>query len=341
MRFAALHYTVLFLSLPLLALFFWLARRRTLALLRALADRHLAEQLTQQVSDRKAILRGALLFVAMFLIVAALVRPQMGGRSTLVKREGIDLLFALDVSKSMLVQDIRPSRLKRASLELELLLEQLSGDRVGIVSFAGASFVQCPLTSDYAAARMFLKSLAPEQMPVQGTAIGDALQQSLKVLSGEKTDAGARLIVLMTDGEDHGEDLDAALTALDEAKVPVFVVGIGSPSGEPIPQFNQDGSMAGYLRDKAGKTVMSRLDERLLRKIADKTGGRYINLQAGGTLEELREYVKRMQKQEFESSLYTQYDELYPYLLWPALLLLLIAAFIDERRGSRWLGVRS
>lgn len=340
MRFASGEYIILMLALPLLAVFFWIARRRTVERLRRLADLRLADRLSRHVSDRKAVLRAALLFGAIFLIILALTRPQMGGRSTLVKKEGIDLLFVLDVSKSMVVQDIRPSRLKRAKLELQSLMEQLSGDRVGIISFAGAAYVQSPLTGDYSAARMFLKALSPYDMPVQGTAIGPALKLSHKLLTDGSGASGSRLVVLLTDGEDHGEELEQAVQVLADAKIPVFAVGIGSASGEPIPHYDKNGGMMGYLKDGAGKTVMSRLNEKGLRSIASKTGGKYVSLQAGGTLDELRSYVGRMQKQQFESSLYTQYDEKFPYLLWPAFILLFLATLIDERRGSRWLGVR-
>ncbi len=341
MRFAAGEYSLLLIVLPILALVLWAMMRKRAARLKRLAEPALAELLTAQVSDRKVVLKTACLFLGLLLLILALTRPQIGGRSTLVKREGIDLLFALDVSRSMAVKDIRPSRLRRAKLELQALIDQLSGDRVGLVSFAGAAFMQSPLTSDYAAARMFLKSASSADVPVQGTAIGDALELSHKLLTGDEGVSGSRLVVLLTDGEDHGEKLDGALEKLAADKIPVFVVGIGSSSGEPIPEYGDDGNMAGYHRDKDGKTVMSRLNESVLRRIADKTGGRYVSLQAGGSLDELKDYVSTMQKLQFESALYTQYDEQFQWLLWPAFLLLLAAAWIDERRGSRWLGVRA
>lgn len=340
MRFAELDMSLLLLFLPLLAVFFWLGRRRTVMRLGRLADGELGEWLVRRVSDRKAILKSAMLFGSVFLLAAALTRPQMGGRSTLVKKEGIDLLFVLDVSKSMVVQDIRPSRLTRAKLELMYIMENLKGDRVGLISFAGAAFVQCPLTTDYAAARMFLKSLSPNDMPVHGTAIGRALLLGHKLLTTGESPSGSRLVVLLTDGEDHGEELDEALAALEKDSIPVFVVGIGSESGEPIPEYDDGGAMTGYHRDKGGQTVMSRLDSRVLRRIAGKTGGKYLNLQSGGTLDDLHGYVQRMQKQQFESALYTQYDEKFYWALWPAFVFLFLASLLDERRGSRWMGLR-
>lgn len=339
MRFASLEYTTLLLALPVFALFFWIARRRFLNRLNRLADSEMAGWISRRVSDRKAIVKTVLVFAAMGFMIFALTRPQMGGQSTLVKREGIDLLFVLDVSKSMEVKDIRPSRLKRAKLELQSLMEQLSGDRVGIISFAGAAFVQSPLTSDYSAAKMFLKALSPNDMPVKGTSVGDALKLAHKLFTETTETAGSRLVVLLTDGEDHGENLDEAINLLKDEKIPVFAVGIGSASGEPIPQFDDQGNMSGYLKDRNGKTVMSRLNEKALREIAQKTSGKYVNLQAGGSLDDLKDYVGTMQKQQFESSLYTQYEEKFYYLLWPAFVLLLLASLIDDRRNSRLLGV--
>jgi len=339
-RFASEWAFILLLAVPALLLIYWAVGHMRMARLRRVGDEHLAERLIGARSERKSILKAALVIGAVFLLALSLTRPQIGGKSTLVKREGIDILFVLDVSKSMLAEDIRPSRLKRAQLELQSLLMELHGDRVGIVSFAGAAFLQCPLTTDYGAARIFLKNINPDDMPVQGTAIGDALAMAHQLLTSSKESSASRLVVLLTDGEDHGKQLDEALSKLEADKIPIFVVGIGSASGEPIPEYGEDGHMSGYKKSKEGKTVMSRLNEPLLAGLAEKSGGRYVSLQSGGSLSELHDYVKRMQKREFESSLYTQYDEKFPWLLWPAFLLLLAASFIDERRGSRLLGLR-
>jgi len=340
LRFASEWAFLLLLLIPALLLLFWAGRHFYRRKLLRLGEARLALRLVGVYSERKAILKIALILAAVLFLVLALTRPQVGGRSTLVKREGIDILFALDVSKSMLAEDIRPSRLKRAKLELQSLLTELKGDRVGIVSFAGAAFVQCPLTGDYGAARIFLKHLNPNDMPVQGTAIGEALELSHKLLTGSDERSASRLVVLLTDGEEHGENVKEALVKFEADKIPVFVVGIGSASGEPIPEYGEDGQMSGYIKSKAGKTVMSRLNDSLLSNIAAQTGGRYISLQAGGSLSELHDYVRRMQKREFESSLYTQYDEKFTYLLWPAFVLLFLASMLSERRRSKFKAVR-
>lgn len=334
MTFGAPLYALLLLLLPAVGLLFYLRRRFHAQRLAAHSDPALRPLLQKETSEKRALVSGALVLLALGLIVLALTRPQMGGRSTLVKREGIDLLFVLDVSKSMLTEDIRPSRLKRAKLELSSLLDQLKGDRVGIVSFAGAAYVQSPLTTDYSAARLFLRNLEPKDMPVPGTAIGAALKLADTLFTTEKTAAGSRLVVLLTDGEDHGTELDEAVAKLKASKIPVFVVGIGSATGEPIPETDENGASVSYLRDKDGKTVMSRLDESRLRRIAEATGGAYVNLQAGGTFEELKRAVSNLQKQQFANALYTQYDEKYAWLLVPAFFALFAASVIGRRKRA-------
>ena len=335
MQFANDQALLLLLGIPFLLMALWLSRRRWEQARARLGDAPLVRRLLRDTSDTKSLLRTTLFLVAVLFLTVALARPQTGGKSTLVKREGIDILFVLDLSKSMLAKDIRPSRLQRAKLELNSLMDELRGDRVGLIGFAGMAYVQSPLTTDYAAARLFLKSMSSADVPVQGTAIGSALKLAHSMLTETEGVAKSRLVVLLTDGEDHGKELTEALALLKKDGIAVYAVGIGSQSGEPIPE--EDGT--GYKKAKDGKTVMSRINESLLADAARATGGRYVNLQAGSTLVQLKEYVSTMQKEEFESSLYTQYDEHFPWLLWPAFLCLLGAGLLDERRGSRWFGL--
>ena len=340
MRFGA-EYMLFFLIVPpLAAVLLWIARRSFLERKRRLASQVFADRLVYSVSERKTLLQSFFLLFGLTLLVLAMARPQMGGASTLVKREGIDLLFVLDVSKSMLAQDIRPDRLRRAQLELDSLIDELRGDRVGLIAFAGTSFVQCPMTTDYAAAKMFLKAVGPNDVPVKGTAVGPALEQAYTLLTERKEGAKSRIVVLLTDGEDYGEKVDEAVAKLAKEKIPVITVGIGSASGEPIPETDDGGQSAGYKKGKDGRTVMSRLNEELLLRISGRTGGRYINLQGGGSLVQLKELISKMQRSEFESSIYTRYDELYRWPLIPAFLMLFAGALLDRRRGSRLLGVK-
>jgi len=273
---------------------------------------------------------------AVALFALALAQPQCGTHSELAKRYGIDLVIALDASRSMLAKDVKPSRIDRAKLELTELLDRLKGDRVGIVVFAGDAFTQCPLTSDYAAAKMFLGAVDTSAMPVQGTNLARALEESRDVLVNAERGAKARAIVLLTDGEHTADsDVQKQMGELEALGIQVFSVGIGSPSGEPIPEVDKRGNFVGYKKDRQGNTVVSRLDERLLQEIADKTGGRYVRSMTGGVgVEEVSQEIDRLDKQEFVTRLTVKFDERFYVLAAPGLLLLLLGAAIRPGRGE-------
>ena len=246
----------------------------------------------------------------------AMSQPQCGTHSELAKRYGIDLVIALDASKSMLARDIKPSRIERAKLELGGLLDKLKGDRVGIVIFAGDAFVQCPLTSDYSAAKMFLRAVDVNQMPIPGTDLDRALETSRDLLMEADRGAKSRAIVVLSDGEDFGDTTDAVLKKLKDDSIRVLTVGIGSAAGEPIPEVDKKGNMVGYLKDKQGNTVMSRLDEAGLQTIADKTDGIFIPSLPGSIgVGQVAEELDRMQKAELESRITVSYDERYAWFL--------------------------
>ncbi len=274
--------------------------------------------------------------LALGLFALALAQPQCGTHKELAKRYGIDLVVALDASRSMLAKDIKPSRLERAKLELAGLLDRLHGDRVGIVVFAGDAFTQCPLTTDYSSAKMFLRAIDSANMPVQGTSIARALEESKDLLVDAERGAKARAIVLLTDGEDTaGSDVNEQLDALKALDVKVIAVGIGSLTGEPIPEVDKKGNPVGWKKDAAGNTVMSRLDEAGLQLVADKTGGRYIHSVSGSVgVQEVWEELDRLDKAEFESRLTVKYDERFQYFALPGLLLLLVGAAIRPGRST-------
>ncbi|HEY3452899.1 MAG TPA: VWA domain-containing protein [Myxococcales bacterium] len=275
--------------------------------------------------------------LALGLFALALAQPQCGTHKELAKRYGIDLVVALDASNSMLAKDIKPSRLERAKLELGSLLDRLHGDRVGIVVFAGDAFTQCPLTTDYASAKMFLRAIDSANMPVQGTSIARALEESKDLLVDAERGAKARAIVVLTDGEDTAaSDVAAQVDVLKGLGIKVITVGIGSLTGEPIPEFDKKGDPVGWKKDGAGNTVMSRLDETGLQALADKTGGRYIHSVSGGVgVQEVWEELDRLDKAEFESRLTVKYDERFQYFALPGLLLLLVGAAIRPGRSSK------
>lgn len=287
-------------------------------------------------SSVRAGLKDGCTALALGLFAFALAQPQCGTHKELAKRYGIDLVVALDASNSMLAKDIKPNRLERAKLELGSLLDKLHGDRVGIVVFAGDAFTQCPLTTDYSSAKMFLRAIDSVNMPVQGTSIARALEESKDLLVDAERGAKARAIVLLTDGEDTaGSDVSAQVDALKSLGIKVITVGIGSLTGEPIPEFDKKGNPVGWKKDSAGNTVMSRLDEAGLQSVADKTGGRYIHSATGSVgVQEVWEELDRLDKAEFESRLTVKYDERFQYFALPGLLLLLVGAAIRPGRST-------
>ena len=310
------------------------ARRRAL---RRLGNPVLIARMSEATSVPRKVARAALLCLTLGLVGLALARPQAGGRARLEKQRGIDIIVALDFSKSMLAKDIYPSRLERAKRELERLMDRLSGDRVGLVAFAGETLTYPP-TTDYDAVKLFWRDLSPSDMPVGGTAIGRALMSGIDMLSRLRQSGGEtrdQVILLLTDGEEtESQPLEAADQAAKLA-IKVFAVGIGSRSGELVPELGENEQAAGYIKDKDGKYVTSRLDEDLLSKIAAKTGGGYLRADAQHFgVEAIEAALAGLKRTESDTRLVKQYDEVFEYLLLPALLLLLIEACMGERRRA-------
>ena len=256
-----------------------------------------------------------------------------------MKRSGIDLVVALDASTSMLARDVKPSRIERARAEISALLDTLRGDRVGIVAFAGEAFVQCPLTIDYSAAKLFLRAVEPAGMPQQGTAIAAALDESRRLLEGGSRGGAAKAILLVSDGEDQeGAAVDAA-KALGDAGIRVYAVAVGTGAGEPIPLADAKGVATGYKKDSQGRTVLTRADASMLQEIATTAGGRLLEGSGGdlGILQ-LVPALEKLQKGEMESRLSVQYADRSTQVAWPAFFLLCAAAMLGEgalrfRRG--------
>jgi Ca-activated chloride channel family protein len=313
---------------------------------RALARFGAAAAVDPQLRRPHPYLRAAKA-IALTLGVAGLAlaaaRPQYGGRIQMLKKRGIDIVVALDFSKSMLAQDVRPSRIARAKLELNELINLLTGDRIGLVAFAGDT-MRFPLTTDYAAAIAFWRDLTPYDMPVGGTAIGKALTAGVRMLRplGEDADplktaepARSKVIVLLTDGEDHVGDPAAAADEAAEQGIAVYTVGFGSDSPELIPRYLDDGTTMGYQKDDSGEYVTTALtpaNEDALKAIAAKTGGRYYRAGAdlsgiGAVVDEIR----KMKQTEVEARQITVYDEVFQWFLAPAALLMLLAFALPER----------
>jgi hypothetical protein len=289
----------------------------------------------RELSRPKRIVRSVLWLLGVTLCVLALARPQYGASTVKQTRRGLDLVVAIDTSKSMLAKDLTPDRLTRSKLELSSLLDQLRGDRVAFVAFAGQAFVQCPLTSDYAAAKTFLRALDTKTIPRGGTAIGEALKSADALLDEARTRGGAKsqVVVVITDGEDHEGAAIEAAKALREKGVTVFTIGVGSTAGEPLPLYGDRGEFLGYIKDASGQTVLSRLNEQILKDIAQAGGGRYVASSGGSTgVEALIGDLAGFEREEKEAQFKVVYADRFQWVLVPGAVLLLAAALLSSKR---------
>ena len=321
------------LLVGLLAL--WQALRRR-SRVRAILPERLMGKLAPGTVRWLPATQAGLYGLGLMLFGMALAQPQCGTTSEPVKRRGIDVVVALDASKSMLARDVQPSRLERARLELNTLLDELKGDRVGLVAFAGDAFIQSPLTSDYSAVKLFLRAVDPEQMPQGGSNIGDALTLSLQVLENADRGSKERVVVLLSDGEDLTGQVNEAVAALKEAHVQVLTVGVGSEQGEPIPVYNRRGEFVDYKKDANGDTVITRMDRAGLTAIAEATGGAFFYQPRGVAMAGVLERVDEMQKSELESRVTVRYNERFQLFAVPGLVLLLLGMVLPPswRRRS-------
>lgn len=323
----------LLLLVPVLVLFLvwaFYARRRALE---RFAAQPLARRLAESVRPVARRWKATLLVMVVLLTALALTEPRWGFEWREVKHRGVDVAVLLDVSKSMLTEDVRPNRLSQAKFAVQDLLGKLHGDRVGLVAFAGTAFVQCPLTVDYEAFRLTLKDADPRIIPRGGTAIGAAIRTALKAFeAGEGRD---RAIVLITDGEETESDALAAADEAAQAGVKIYAVGVGSTDGELIP-VREDGKAMDFVKDKDGKVVKSRLDEETLQQLALKTGGIYVRSAAGdfGMDAIYDKGIATLQRKEHETRLRKRYFERFQWPLGLALALLFVESFVSDRRKT-------
>lgn len=316
----------------LIALLVWAFRARRRAL-EAFAAQPLADRLTRSVRPVARRWKAVLLVAGIFWAALALTQPRWGFEWRQVKRKGVDVFVLLDVSKSMLTEDVRPNRLTQAKFAVADLMSKLQGDRVGLVAFAGTAFVQCPLTIDYEACRLALKDADPRIIPRGGTAIGPAIRTALKAFeAGEGRD---RAIVLITDGESTEGDAVAAAEEAAEKGVRIYAIGVGSAEGELIP-VREEGKGMEFLKDGEGKVVKSRLDEETLQQLALKTQGIYVRSAAGdfGMETVYEKGIAQLQKKEAEEQLQKRHFERFQWPLGLGLMLLVVEAFVSDRRRT-------
>ena len=326
--FARAFYLWLLLLVPVILIGYALLRRFRRRRVRRFGDEALVRQLMPSWSGAKGWWRTVLFCLGFFCFVIGLARPLLGAK--LVEREtkGAEIMICLDVSNSMLAQDYSPDRLSRAKLAISRIVDRLQGDRIGLIIFAGSSFVQLPITTDYVSAKMFLNSIDTQSVPVQGTAIGDAIVTAAKSFSVQSEKS--RAIIVITDGENHEDDAVDAAKQVASTGIRIFTVGVGSLQGQPIPK---DGEL---MKDKDGNIVVTRLDEETLKRIASVGGGAYVH--AGNEefgLNPIHDEIRKLEDERFNSTVFEEYDEQYMYFFAAALFFFVLEMLIGERRARR------
>jgi Ca-activated chloride channel family protein len=320
---------LLLLVLPGMAAFMFFSLRRREKFISSLGDKEMIEGLMPR--SRKKYLRFSFLLnlISLLLIFISLSGPQFGSRMVEVKRRGVDIIIAVDCSTSMLAEDVKPNRMSKVKMELSRFIDALKGDRIGIIAFAGTAFLQCPLTLDYGAAKMLLNLLSPELLPIQGTSLSSAI--SLAVKSFVQKERKYKVLILLTDGEDHSPD---TMDAVEEAKregVKIFCIGVGRPEGEVIPVRDSQGNLIDYKRDRSGQVVVSRLDEQLLQRIALATGGKYYPATEGEIeVEQIYSEISSMEKKELQSRFREQYEDRFQIPLFLGIITLSILYILKE-----------
>lgn len=330
LQFAQIEYLSLILIIPFLFLFFALSRRGRRKRVEKFGNRDIVEGLMPRVSKSRGWIKLTIFSLAIFFFAIGLARPQIGAKLKEVDTKGVEIMIALDVSNSMLAEDYSPNRLERAKLAISRLVDKLKNDRIGLIVFAGQAYVQLPITTDYVSAKIFLNSINTGTVPVQGTALSDAINTGIKGFSQESKNS--RVVVLITDGENHEDDpVEAAKTA-NKMGVNVYTLGIGSEEGKPIPM--PDGQL---LKDKEGNIVVTKLDEQTLVKIAEAGGGVYVR--AGNNdfgLDAIVDKIHNMDKQSYKSVVFEDFNEQYMYFFGIALFFLILDFFILNRRGKNF-----
>jgi Ca-activated chloride channel family protein len=331
-RFAHPEYLYCLYFLPALIIAFWYLLRNKSRLLDKFAVKKLHSVLLPSYSRSKSIIRFAVIMLAILFLIISAADPQVGTKVENVKQTGIDIYILLDVSLSMQAQDIKPSRLEKAKLEISNLISKLAGDRIGLIIFAGEPFVQFPLTTDYSAANLFLSAAGVNSIPDQGTAIAAAINLATK--SFRYSSRTGKVMVIFTDGEDHEGNLSDAIDEAKKNNIKIYTIGLGSPDGVPIPIFTDQGQPAGFKKDQDGNVVLTKLDESALKDIASGTSGRYMRgANDRDELDMIYKDLSGIKKTEFGEKVVTGYEDRFYYFLIPALILLIIEFFMTERKS--------
>lgn len=305
--------------------------------LKKLGDYHLIAQLTPEVSSAKKNTKFILFLLGISFLILAICNLQTGSKMKDVKREGADIMVCLDVSNSMLAQDLTPNRLERSKIAIENMVNKLQGDRLGIIVFAGEAYVQLPITTDYSTAKLFLDGINTKIVPTQGTNIADAINKAVE--SFGKDEGKNKAIVVITDGENNEEANESAVDAAESAakkNIVVHTIGVGSESGVPIPNVI-DGIVSGYKKDKDGNTVVTKLDSKILQDISAAANGLYVQASSSDIgLDAILNKIAELDKKQLESKMYSDYEDQFQWFLGVSLLFLLIESLLSERVSKLW-----
>lgn len=336
-RFANPDFLYLLLLLPVMILLYLINTIRKNRALKRLGNIQLVGTLVPEMSRVRPLVKFILQLIAVATGVIMLSRPQFGSKIEDVKKEGVEVIIALDVSNSMLAEDIQPDRLTRAKQAISRLVDNLDKDKIGLIVFAGDAYTQIPVTTDYISAKMFLSAISPEMVPKQGTAIGAAITLGMRSFSpGE---GKSKALIIITDGENHEDDPVSAAEEASKAGIVIHTIGIGSTDGVPIPVFIK--GKKDFLKDVDGNTVISKLDEEILKKIAIAGNGSYVRASNSNIgLDEIFSEIRKMKKQELESTMYTEYNDQFQIFAAISLILLIADFIIMERKNRRLTDIR-
>ena len=331
-RFAHSVLLYLLLLVPVLTVLYIVMFRIKIGALKRFGNPLLLQQLMPEVSHGRSHFKFLLLMLALISLIFAIAGPQFGSRLKEVKRKGIELMIALDVSNSMMAEDIQPNRLERAKQAISTLIDKLENDKLGLIVFAGDAYTQIPITTDYSAAKMFLSTVNTGFVTRQGTAIGSAIELASK--SFTQSTQASKVIIIISDGENHeGNALDAAKAAAEKG-IKIFTIGMGSVKGSPIPE-NSRSLQKAFRKDRQGNIIMTRLNATMLSEIASVGGGSYYQATSSRVgLNDLFGKLNRLEKEEIDTKVYSEYEEQFPYLVWVTFGLILIEFLIFERRGK-------
>jgi Ca-activated chloride channel family protein len=330
---------LLWLIIPIVGLLVYALVKKVSALER-FGESKLMKVLAASVSRSRQVWKVVFISLAAVCLIFAYAAPQIGERLKEVKRQGIDIVIALDVSTSMRAEDVKPSRLEKAKYEIINFLEKLGGDRVALVVFAGEAFTQCPMTLDKSAVKMFLDVVSTDAIELQGTSIVGAVQEAIKVFRDSESDDNRtirnKVLIIVSDGEDNDQGIDYAIDRATSQDLKVFTVGIGSGTGVPIPIYDKQGNRIDFKKDRQGQVVTTKLEEFNLQKIADKTGGTYFRVDAqGSNFDRIFIELQNMQKQEFASKEMLDYDDKFQYLVGIAIFLLVLEIVMNDRKWKK------